>query len=71
MITEAALKHEIDLERSWTIGDDIRDIEAGELAGTRSLLVKTGKGERFAAQLSEAQVVSDLSAAVALILAER
>ena len=71
MIKEAALKHDIDLKRSWMIGDDIRDIKAGELAGTRSLLVKTGKGERFAAQLSEAQVVSNLGAAAARIIAER
>ena len=71
MIKEAALKHDLDLNRSWMIGDNITDIEAAERAGVRSLLVKTGKGARFSDQLPEAQVVSDLSTAAARIISER
>lgn len=71
MINEAARKHGLDLKRSWMIGDNITDIEAAERAGIRSLLVTTGKGARFSAQLAEAQVVSDLSTAAARIISER
>jgi histidinol-phosphate phosphatase family protein len=71
MIKEAALKHDLDLDRSWMIGDNITDIEAAERAGVHSLLVKTGKGAQFSGQLPEAQVVSDLSTAAARIISER
>ena len=70
MINAAALKHNIDLERSWMLGDNISDIKAAEGAGIRSLLIKTGKGASFAAQLKEAQVASDLSEAASRILTE-
>lgn len=33
------------------VGDDLRDIEAGRAAGVAAVLVRTGKGERAAAQL--------------------
>jgi D-glycero-D-manno-heptose 1,7-bisphosphate phosphatase len=34
----------IDLERSYMVGDSIRDIEAGHAAGTTTILVLTGYG---------------------------
>lgn len=40
MILEAAKKHNIDLKRSWVIGDTSRDIEAGERVGCNTILVK-------------------------------
>lgn len=44
LILRAADKMTIDLGRSFTIGDARRDIEAGQAAGTRTVLVRTGKG---------------------------
>jgi D-glycero-D-manno-heptose 1,7-bisphosphate phosphatase len=39
MILELAQKHNIDLQRSFTIGDRGVDIVAGRLAGTRTILI--------------------------------
>jgi histidinol-phosphate phosphatase family protein len=39
MLLEAARKHGIDLARSWMIGDNERDVEAGRRAGCRTILV--------------------------------
>ena len=35
-----------DASESWVIGDSLRDIQAGQAAGCKTALVKTGKGER-------------------------
>jgi D-glycero-D-manno-heptose 1,7-bisphosphate phosphatase len=42
LIRRAALKHGIDLTRSWLIGDILDDIEAGQRAGCRTVLVNNG-----------------------------
>ena len=39
MLLEAARRHDLDLARSWMIGDTPRDIEAGRAAGCRTILV--------------------------------
>lgn len=39
MILQAARKHDLDLTRSWMIGDSPRDTEAGRAAGCRTILV--------------------------------
>lgn len=39
MILELAKKHNIDLQRSFTVGDRGTDIVAGRLAGTRTILI--------------------------------
>ncbi len=39
MILEAARDQEVDLARSYTVGDRWRDIEAGERAGTTAILI--------------------------------
>jgi histidinol-phosphate phosphatase family protein len=39
MILQAAGDLDLDLAGSWTLGDQIRDIEAGRAAGTRTILV--------------------------------
>lgn len=44
MLLAAADRFQIDLERSWMIGDSPRDIEAGKAAGTRTIRVRTGHG---------------------------
>jgi D-glycero-D-manno-heptose 1,7-bisphosphate phosphatase len=44
MVLEAAAAYDIDLERSYFIGDKSADIECGQRAGTRTILVLTGYG---------------------------
>lgn len=39
MLFNAAKKHDIDLSRSWMIGDRWRDVEAGRAAGCRTIFV--------------------------------
>ncbi len=50
LLLAAARDHGYDLPRSFTIGDAARDLEAGRAAGTRSLLVLTGHGEKTRAE---------------------
>jgi len=44
MLLEAAAEHGIDLAQSWTVGDKALDVECGQRAGTRTVLVRTGYG---------------------------
>jgi len=46
MLLQAAEEHNIDLEKSFMVGDKMADIEAGAKAGCTSILVLTGYGER-------------------------
>jgi len=43
MLFDAAEEHNIELNRSFMIGDSERDIQAGKTAGCRTVLVLTGK----------------------------
>ena len=43
MITEAAMKYNIDLSQSWYIGDTTIDVQTGINAGMRTILVQTGE----------------------------
>jgi len=45
MVLEAAAKYDLDLARSYFIGDKADDIECGRRAGTRTIQVLTGYGE--------------------------
>jgi D,D-heptose 1,7-bisphosphate phosphatase len=40
MLTQAARDMGLDLSQSWTIGDQVRDIQAGLAAGTRAILLR-------------------------------
>ena len=44
MILQAARELNLDLSRSWMIGDRVSDLEAGAAAGCRTVLVRTGYG---------------------------
>ena len=44
MLRQAADDFQIDLKRSWMIGDTLKDIQAGHNAGCRAVLVRTGYG---------------------------
>jgi D-glycero-D-manno-heptose 1,7-bisphosphate phosphatase len=45
MLVEAARDHDIDLSKSWMIGDKNIDVQCGRAAGCRTILVRTGHGE--------------------------
>lgn len=42
MLNQAILKHGLDPERSWMVGDILDDMEAGRLAGCRTVLLDVG-----------------------------
>jgi len=42
MICQAARDHDIDLSRSWMIGDILHDVEAGNRAGCKTILINNG-----------------------------
>lgn len=42
LLYAAAKEHDIDLERSWMVGDILNDVEAGKRAGCRTVLVDRG-----------------------------
>jgi D,D-heptose 1,7-bisphosphate phosphatase len=42
MLLKAAEEHQIDLESSWMIGDILHDVEAGNRAGCRTILINNG-----------------------------
>jgi D-glycero-D-manno-heptose 1,7-bisphosphate phosphatase len=76
MILTAARELDLDLARSFAIGDSARDLEAARRAGVeRRILVATGKGAAEDARLraagrAEHELVADLGAAVRVVLAE-
>jgi len=45
MLVQAAREMNIDLTRSYIIGDRYNDMEAGKKAGVKCVLVKTGFGQ--------------------------
>ena len=68
MILDAASRHDIDLTRSFTVGDRWRDVEAGRAAGTRVVFVDHGYSE--ALRSAPDVVVRDLAEAAAWIVDE-
>ena len=45
MLMQASKMHDIDLVRSFVVGDMLKDVEAGRRAGARGILVRTGYGK--------------------------
>jgi D-glycero-D-manno-heptose 1,7-bisphosphate phosphatase len=73
MIRYAATRLNIDLSRSYLVGDALSDIRAGNAAGVRSHLVLTGRGMAQAGlpeamRLHPDRVHDDLFAATEAIL---
>lgn len=73
MLKQAAEEFDIDLSESFLIGDAWTDVEAGLAAGTRSILVMTGRGPQFVANVLLEYTVRvgaacDLEDAVTLVL---
>ncbi|WP_144639455.1 D-glycero-alpha-D-manno-heptose-1,7-bisphosphate 7-phosphatase [Bordetella genomosp. 13] len=42
LLLRAARNHDVDLQRSWMIGDILNDVEAGNRAGCRTVLLDVG-----------------------------
>jgi len=65
----------IDLSASWLVGDRLDDVAAGARAGSRTVLVRTGRGASEETRLAEPdaprpdRVAADVLAAVAWIAA--
>lgn len=77
MLRRAAADLDLDLGRSWMIGDKLDDLMAGANAGCRgNILVRTGYGDAVAAEIARKappivyHVVDDLPTAVSIILAD-
>jgi len=45
LLMEAAKEFNINLEKSYFIGDSVSDVQCGKNAGIKTILVRTGKGE--------------------------
>jgi D,D-heptose 1,7-bisphosphate phosphatase len=72
MIINAASKHNVDLKKSWMIGDILNDIEAGTRAGCKTILVDNGNETEWAKSefRNPLTVVNSLTQAVQFILEE-
>ncbi len=73
LLVQASHELEIDLTRSYVIGDALEDVEAGIAVGCRTLLVRTGRGTEAMGHLdglngNRPVVVDDLKGAVEWIL---
>ncbi len=73
LLLQAAEDLKLDLRASYLVGDAITDIEMGHKAGSRTIMVKTGKGlselaEKARSKVKPDYIAQDLSEAVDLIL---
>ena len=73
MFLQAARELDLDLARSYAIGDARSDMDAAQAAGVRGILVLTGRGREQRASLARAThaipCLEDLSTAVDYVLA--
>jgi len=68
MLFRAAREYDIDLEKSWMIGDSEKDVEAGKQAGCKTVrLIPSGESAKTAADF----VAPSLLSAVHTILEAR
>jgi D-glycero-D-manno-heptose 1,7-bisphosphate phosphatase len=69
MLVDAARSLEVDLSRSWVIGDADRDLEAGFAAGCSTLLIENpASPERRSGSIKPDLVAEDLPAAVPALI---
>jgi D-glycero-D-manno-heptose 1,7-bisphosphate phosphatase len=70
MIESAKADFEIDMERSWMIGDKNLDVQIAKNAGIKSVLVLTGYGVKHRALLAEEPdlIVENFGAAIETIV---
>ena len=58
LLLEAARRHQIDLAASFMVGDRWRDVEAGQRAGCRAILIEDEYAEKAPAQPPDSEVHS-------------
>lgn len=68
MVYEAAHDLDLDLTRSWFVGDKASDVECGRAAGVRAILVLTGKSSAGDADTRATYVAKDFATATQFIL---
>jgi D-glycero-D-manno-heptose 1,7-bisphosphate phosphatase len=69
MLLDAARELELDLARSWMVGDTDADIGAGRAAGCRTMLIDCpGSAHKRSAGIAPDAIAADLDQAVALLL---
>jgi D-glycero-D-manno-heptose 1,7-bisphosphate phosphatase len=70
MIESAMADFEIDVERSWIVGDKKSDVELGKNAGLQSALVLTGYGQIHQKMLEHTPdiITSDFGNAARIII---
>jgi histidinol phosphatase-like enzyme len=73
MLLQAAEDHGLDLERSWMIGDSVKDIGAALSAGVRPILIENPASSETRGFLSpdvqeKTVIVATISEAVSIIL---
>jgi len=56
MIVKAAVKHNIDLSKSFLIGDSYRDMVSADIAGVKKILVLTGYGQDALLKCTKANI---------------
>jgi D-glycero-D-manno-heptose 1,7-bisphosphate phosphatase len=73
MLLQASLERNIDLAGSWSVGDSLRDAEAGRAAGCRTIIIAADSQQRadFAKHNAVDFVVGSLNEAVDTILERR
>ena len=74
MLLQAAGELDLDLGRSYFIGDAITDMQAADAAGVRGILVLTGRGQNQARETGTPlpwPIASDLESAIDYVLNER
>jgi D,D-heptose 1,7-bisphosphate phosphatase len=69
LLLKAAVEHDIDLRASWMIGDILHDVEAGNRAGCRTVLLDNGNETewRLGPRRIPTRMAPDLYAAAVLI----
>jgi D-glycero-D-manno-heptose 1,7-bisphosphate phosphatase len=73
MMRQAAMDFGIDFACSWIVGDKLLDVRAGNFAGIRSILVKTGYGRAHEIEAGESAVfiADEILSATEFILANK
>lgn len=72
MLIRASEELDIDLARSYMIGDAAKDIELAERVGAKGILVKTGYGKNVtASDIKPAHIAEDILDAVKWIMRDR
>jgi D-glycero-alpha-D-manno-heptose 1-phosphate guanylyltransferase len=67
LLERAAADHQSSLTRSFVVGDNVTDIDAGRAVGALTILVTTGHGREMLERADPDRVVADLPAAAAVI----